>query len=212
MLRSRRRTLSLTAAVLGCVLAAGGCTSAEDLYPKARCDDKVLADAKRDAPKIVALAPEGIDDVDGRFYENTNLKYQAECYISDGEGEGFLTGRAVYYNGEKNDPGRSPGRFFARQNFKGSQRGVTSGVDGVAGVSGRGSAGVWAPCSMRGSTGFGPGAMVATVSASSAPGGDSAGQRQNAADLALSLLRYAVKHCDEPPALPGKVTVAPQRQ
>ncbi|RAJ71695.1 hypothetical protein K378_00515 [Streptomyces sp. Amel2xB2] len=202
-----RRTSLLAAVVLGCVLAAGGCTSEADLYPKARCGDKALTDTKRDAPKILALAPEGISDVEGRFYENTSTMYQAECYVSDGEGNGFLTGSAVYYSGKENNPGRSPEHFFNEKNFKGTLRKVTSSDDAVAGVSGRGSAGVWGPCSLHESTGFRPGAMIATISASSAPNGGNVKQRQNAADLALSLLRYAMKQCDEPLTLPKGVKV-----
>lgn len=89
---------------------------------------------------------------------------------------------------------------------------VTSSVDAVRGVSGRGSAGVWAPCSMKKSRGFRPGAITATVAAPSAPDGESVKQRRNAADLALSLLRHAAKQCDEPPTLPQAVKVAGPRQ
>lgn len=197
------------AITLGCVLAASGCTSKTDLQPNARCSDEVLAEMKRDAPRILALAPDDISSVDGRFYDNTDsLVYRAECYISDKEGNGFLTGRAEYRSGKQNYPSGSPEKFFEQHDLEGTRREITSGVDSVEGTSGRGGAGVWAPCSMQKSTGFSSGAMVATISAPSAPDADSVKQRQNAADLALSLLRYAVKHCDEPPALPKRVMVA----
>jgi hypothetical protein len=192
---------------LGSVLVAGGCTSAEDLYPQARCGDKALTDTKKDAPKIIALASEDISEVSGRFYENVNLTYTAECYISDEDGN-FLFGDAGYHIGVENRPGREPKRFFRKKDFSGSPKNVTSKLEKVEGVSGRGSAAVWAPCSMKKSTGFRPGAMVATISAPSAPDGDTLEQRQNAADLALSLLRHAVEKCDEPPTLPKTVKVA----
>lgn len=201
------RVLLPVALTMGCVLLAGGCTSKSDLYPQARCGDKALTDTKRDAPKIMSLAPEDVSAVEGRFSENPSLVYRAECYISDEDGDNFLTARVQYYDGKENAPGRSPKRFFAGS-FKGVPRKVTSSSEGVGGVSGRDGAGVWAPCSTQKTTGFRPGAMVVTLSAPSAPDGDSAEQRQNAADLALSMLRYAVKHCDERPELPAKVKVA----
>jgi hypothetical protein len=195
------------AAVLGMLTVLSACTSAEDLYPEARCGDKALTDTKKDAPKIIALASEDISEVSGRFYENVNLTYTAECYISDEDGN-FLFGDAAYFIGIENSPGREPKRFFRKKDFSGLPKNVTSKLEKVEGVSGRGSAAVWAPCSMKKSTGFRPGTMVATISAPSAPDGDSVEQRQNAADLALSLLRHAVEKCDEPPTLPKTVKVA----
>jgi hypothetical protein len=203
-----RRTSALVLILLGFGLVTSGCTSAEDLYPEARCDDKALTDMKQDAPKIIKLAPENISKVDGRFWEKASRYYQAECNISDGEGNEILRGRTVYYDGEENNPSRSSRKsFFEEKDFEGTPRAVTSSGDAVEGVSGRGSAGVWAPCSMEKSTGLRPGAMVATIAAPSAPDGDSVQQRQNAADLALSLLRHAVKKCDDPPEMPKKVKV-----
>jgi hypothetical protein len=202
----RSRAVCIASVMLCALAVSAGCTSAEDLYSKARCSDEVLADENHDAPKIMALSSGDIDDVEGRFSERSSLMYEAECNISDGDGNGFLTGRARYYAGKEYNPGLSLKEFFAG-NFEGAPRRITSSSSGVEGVSGRDGGSVWAPCSMAKSSGFPAGSMVVTVTASSAPDGNSVKQRQNVADLAFSLLRYAVKKCDEPVSLPKKVKV-----
>jgi hypothetical protein len=49
--------------------------------------------------------------------------------------------------------------------------------------------------------------MLTSIMAKAAPNPDSKKQRQNAADLALSFLRYAAEKCDKHPELPKSVVV-----
>lgn len=50
--------------------------------------------------------------------------------------------------------------------------------------------------------------MTAAVTSEDAPDADSFKQRQNAADLTLSILRHTVQKCDNPPKMPTSVHIS----
>ncbi len=193
-------------------LAVSGCTSEEQLLPDARCSNEVVA-SKQDAEKILELAPDGLERLEHHFYERDSQGYLASCNVSDGSGrEGLAITFDAGFLSETTPPSEKSLRELAEPlAVDGRLTRVTSDAPGVGGVSGAASAILYAPCTLSKSETLPPdmreGAMVANARAELASDPDSLEQRQNAADLALSFLRNAVRKCDDPPKLPESVDI-----
>lgn len=180
----------------------------EELLPQAKCDDKVWQ-SQKDSRAVVGLLPDGTESLDVRFHEIREL-YDGQCVIVS-DGSEVLRAQAWYDARGKTDLGKAPDEsFMSAHDMDGPPRRITSSPQ-LRSVSGVGSAALSAPCSYE-RMGKGrllkDGELNVTVVAGDAPEAAGSEQRQRAADLALSFLRYAAEKCDEPPTLPKKVRVA----
>lgn len=207
----RVRTLGT---VLIITLAASGCSSKNELLADAHCSDEVVA-SKQDAQKIVELAPDSLDRLEPQFVESESQGYKISCTVGDRTGsEGlavaldadFVPNAALATKTSLHEiisslPSPDEGRLVR----------LTSETQGVGGASSEAGAVLLAPCALSQSKTLPPdfqnGAMRASAWAPNAPDADSLEQRQNAADLALSILRSAVRRCDDPPNLPESMQI-----
>ncbi|MDT0378328.1 hypothetical protein RM572_05980 [Streptomyces sp. DSM 42041] len=195
-------------------LVVSSCSANEDHLLNAQCSNDVLT-SKVDAVKMQELAPEDLDRLEPRFVESESRGYSFSCTVGDRTGsEGlavaldadFVPNRTLATKTSLNEiiaslPSHNEGRLVR----------LTSGTRGVGGASSEAGAVLLAPCALSQSKTLPPdfrkGAMRASAWAPNAPDADSLEQRQNAADLALSILRHAVQQCDDPPKLPESMQI-----
>lgn len=120
--------------------------------------------------------------------------------------------KAAYLTGAK-DPSKLPlEELHPSFPVDGRKLRISSRTARVGGVSGEADATLFAPCTLPESELGAPlrlrkGVMYVVALTDDAPAADSGKQRRNAADLALSFLRRAVRECDEPPKLPESVRI-----
>jgi hypothetical protein len=201
-----KRTFGATSAgSILCILLMSSCSSPEDLYPVAQCSDEALSSRTEDAPKIMDLLPDDTSQVYGKLQEHYVWGYHGDCLIKGNEYPEEIRGYASF-NGKEEDPEKTFTAHLPSEFGKGLRPIRATGL-GVVGVSGSGSAQIWFPCSLQEGAGGPEGFMLTSIMARAAPNPDSKKQRQNAADLALSFLRYAAEKCDKHPELPKSVVV-----
>lgn len=191
--------------------SATGCRPEKEMLKDANCEGKVLT-SQEDARKILELAPDGIDEFESGFNESDTLGYEARCGVRDADGKErpAIVVIAGYVSDPADPSGMTMKELVGTFPVNGQLRHITSpDATHLGGASGEGDAVLRVPCTMT--AGLPPdmreGAMTVAVTSEEAPDANSLKQRQNAADLALSFLRYTVQKCDESPKLPSSVRI-----
>ncbi|MFR9675332.1 hypothetical protein [Streptomyces sp. TR02-1] len=209
---SLRAPFSLGAAVI-LAINLTGCTASEDeMLKDANCQGKVLT-SREDGRKVLELLPDDIDKIESGYYERNLSLYEGYCSVSDAEHRGlpeFVIDAAFLTEGA-NPSKLSPRELVEPFDVDGRLLRIGSKGAYLGGVSGGGDAVLRVPCTTSRSTGLPPerrhGAMAVAARTEDAPDADSLEQRQNAADLALSFLRHAVKNCEDDPKVPKTVDI-----